>query len=89
MNDIRDALQGAYGVWVNTDSHALGEQAEVYVGMRIFEEAKRVKTLRHFVYSNLEYTYKVSTVCYTPVFETGQPPAIERWLRPAVQMRAP
>ena len=61
VSDIQDALHGAYGVYVNTDSHGLGEQREVFLGMRIFEVAKRIKTLRHYVYSNLEYGFKVRT----------------------------
>lgn len=48
-----------YGVWVNTDSFAVGEQHEVFLGMRIFEIAKQVKTLRHYVWSNLDYNLKV------------------------------
>lgn len=59
LEDVHDALNGAYGVWVNTDSFAIGEQHEVYLGMRIFEVSKQVKTLRHYVWSNLDYNLKV------------------------------
>lgn len=58
LENIYDALQGAYGVWVNTDSFAIGERHEVFLGARIFEVSKRVKTLRHYVWSNLDYNLK-------------------------------
>jgi hypothetical protein len=56
---VKLALEGAYGVWVNTDGFTVGEAAEIYAGMRIFEIAKQVGTVRHFVYSNLDYSFKV------------------------------
>ena len=56
------ALQGVWGVWNNTDGFTVGEQKEVYFGMRIFELAKQIKTVRHYVWSNLDYSFKVSTL---------------------------
>ncbi|OBZ67001.1 Glutathione S-transferase 3 [Grifola frondosa] len=52
------ALQGVYGAWVNTDGFTVGETREVFAGMRIFELAKQVKTVRHYVWSNLDYSFK-------------------------------
>ena len=56
------ALQGVWGVWNNTDGFTVGEQKEVYSGMRIFELAKQIKTVRHYVWSNLDYSFKVSAL---------------------------
>ncbi|KAJ7306888.1 NAD(P)-binding protein [Mycena albidolilacea] len=55
---VAETLQGAYGAWVNTDSFAVGQMEEVYAGMRIYEVAKRVPSLRHYVWSNLRYVLK-------------------------------
>ena len=52
-------MQGVYGAWVNTDSFTVGEQKEVLLGMRIFEIAKQVKTVRHWIWSSLDYVNKV------------------------------
>ena len=53
------ALDGAWGAFVNTDSWTIGEQKEVFWGMRVFELAKQVKTVRHYVWSSLDYASKV------------------------------
>ena len=59
MGAITKALEGVYGAFVNTDGFTIGEVKEVYAGMRIFELAKQVGTVRHFVWSALDYSYKV------------------------------
>lgn len=53
-------MEGAYGVWANTDGFTIGEQKETYVGLRLFELAKQSRTVRHYVWSNLDYVSKVS-----------------------------
>lgn len=53
------ALKGAYGAWVNTDSNTIGEQREVFAGVRVFELAKQAGTVQHFVWSSLDYVGKV------------------------------
>jgi hypothetical protein len=60
------ALENCYGVFVNTDGFTVGEQAEVFAGMRIFELAKQVGTLKHYVYSSLEYVLKEGN--YNPIY---------------------
>ncbi|KAI0085409.1 NAD(P)-binding protein [Irpex rosettiformis] len=55
---VRSALEGCYGAWINTDGFTVGEQKEIYVGMRIFEIAKQTRSLRHYVWSNLDYAFK-------------------------------
>jgi len=63
------ALHGAYGAWVNTDGFTVGEQKEIYCGMRIFEIAKRVGSVRHYVWSNLDYSLKKGG--YNPDYHCG------------------
>lgn len=62
---VRAALQGVYGAWINTDGFTVGEEKELFVGMRIFELAKQVKTMRHYVWSNLDYAGRVSPAKYS------------------------
>ncbi|KZT31874.1 NAD(P)-binding protein [Sistotremastrum suecicum HHB10207 ss-3] len=63
------ALEGCYGAYVNTDGFTEGEQtdytdprvvSEIYAGLRIFELAKQRGTLKHYVWSNLDYSHKKS-----------------------------
>ena len=77
-------MRGAYGVWANTDGFTVGEAKETYAGMRIFELAKQIKTVRHYVWSNLDYTAKVSKL---PVCSKSTDPITlslftENWLQP-------
>ncbi|KAI0700237.1 NAD-P-binding protein [Cerioporus squamosus] len=58
FNSVLAALEGAYGAFVNTDSFTLGEEKEIFIGMRIFELAKQIGTLQHYVWSGLDYSYK-------------------------------
>jgi hypothetical protein len=46
-------------VFVNTGGFALGEQAEIYWGIRLFELASKAN-VKHLVYSGLEYNGKES-----------------------------
>ena len=61
LKSVAAALDGAYGAWVNIDGFTVGEQREIYAGMRIFELAKQTKSLRHYVWSSLDYNLKVRT----------------------------
>lgn len=54
-------MDGAYGAWVNTDTFTVGEKREIYAGMRIFEVAKQTPSMRHYVWSSLNYATKVRT----------------------------
>ncbi|KAI0260671.1 nmrA-family protein [Gloeopeniophorella convolvens] len=58
LSSVAAALMGVYGVWVNTDGFTIGEEREIYTGMRIFELAKQAGTLRHYIWSSLEYVFK-------------------------------
>jgi uncharacterized protein YbjT (DUF2867 family) len=66
---VLEALKGVYGVWVNTDGFTVGEAREVFAGIRIFELAKQVGTVRHYVWSNLDYSTKVRS--YTRIVSTN------------------
>jgi hypothetical protein len=41
-------------VFINTDGFTLGEQAEIYRGIRLFELARKAG-VKHLIYSGLEY----------------------------------
>lgn len=60
LPSVYAALEGAWGAWVNTDGFTVGEAKELFAGMRIFELAKQIGTVRHYVWSNLDYSFKVS-----------------------------
>lgn len=55
-------------VFVNTDGFTLGEQAETFWGIRLFELAVRAG-VKHFIYSGLDNSSKKSG--YDPKFYTG------------------
>ncbi|KAJ7035006.1 NAD-P-binding protein [Mycena alexandri] len=55
---VAAAFEGVYGAWVNTDSFTVGEQKEIYLGIKIFEAAKRARSLKHYVWSSLDYSTK-------------------------------
>lgn len=62
------ALAGQEYVFVNTDGFAIGQQAETYWGIRIFELAGRAG-LKHLVYSGLDYLGLKTN--YDPKYEVG------------------
>lgn len=59
FDSVERALQGCYGVFVNTDGFTVKESDEIWAGIRIFEIAKRIPTLRHLVYSSIDYLLKL------------------------------
>ena len=56
---VLKALDGVYGVWANTDGFTVGEQKEIHSGLRLYEAALQIGTVKHFVWSNLDYGFKV------------------------------
>lgn len=64
---VLEALKGVYGAWVNTDGFTVGEVREVYAGLRIFELAKQVGTVQHYIWSNLDYSTKVRSSVHLPL----------------------
>ena len=59
FTSVARALKGVYGAFVNTDGFTVGEEKEIFAGLRIYELAKQVPTIRHYVWSNLDYFAKV------------------------------
>ncbi|KAL4244654.1 NmrA-like oxidoreductase [Abortiporus biennis] len=55
---ILAALKGIDGVWANIDSFTVGQQKEIYTGIKLFELSKQVRTVRHFIWSSLDYAFK-------------------------------
>jgi uncharacterized protein YbjT (DUF2867 family) len=66
---VEYALEGVWGAYVNTDGFTVGEKAETYYGLRVFELAVRVPTLKHYVWSNLDYGLKKGG--YRPEYHCG------------------
>ena len=62
------AAQRSDFVFVNTDGFALGEQAETYWGIRLFELSSKAK-VKHVIYSGLDYNGKESG--FDPKFYVG------------------
>ena len=60
LQSVARALEGVYGTWVNTDGFTVGEEKEVWAGLRIFELAKQNGAVRHYVWSSLDYAFKAS-----------------------------
>jgi len=63
------ALENCYGAFVNTDSFTIGEQAELFAGVRVFELAAQIGTLKHYVYSSLDYIRR--KVKYNPDYNVA------------------
>lgn len=53
------AFEGVYAVFVNTNGFAIGEKAEIFWGIRIYEIAYWAG-VKHFVYSSLPFVSKKS-----------------------------
>jgi hypothetical protein len=71
FSKVASALEGAYGAWINTDGFTVGEERELFAGMRIFELAKQTKGLKHYVWSNLDYTFKAWMPISQDIFTAG------------------
>jgi hypothetical protein len=65
---LHSAFQNIDIAFVNLNGFAIGEKAELYWGIRIFEIA-REKGVKHFIWASLDSSYKISG--YQPRFRTG------------------
>jgi len=52
-------FNGVTAAFVNANDSGLEEMAEKYRGMRIFEVAMEEKSMRHFMWNNLDYALKL------------------------------
>ncbi|KAL5095115.1 hypothetical protein Trisim1_003724 [Trichoderma cf. simile WF8] len=66
---LRSLYSTCDGAFVNIDGFNVGEKGETFWAIRAFELALESKTIKFFVYGNLDYTYKKSG--YRPEFRTG------------------
>jgi nucleoside-diphosphate-sugar epimerase len=64
LDSVYRALQGVYGAYVNTDGFTVGEKEETFIGLRIFELAKQTGTIKHYVWSSLDYMHKASMTIF-------------------------
>lgn len=87
LTAVREGLRGAYGAWVNTDGFTVSERTEVYLGIRIFELANEVGTVRHFVYSSIDSAYKVRCTCRPQIRDRQDGPVTGNRIQPEVQVR--
>ncbi|KAJ3920534.1 hypothetical protein F5877DRAFT_89364 [Lentinula edodes] len=58
LETVACAMEGCYGVFVNTDTYSVGQQKEIYLAIKMFEQAHRVHLMRHFIWSGLDYGSK-------------------------------
>lgn len=65
---FEDAAKKSDGVFINTDGFGLGEQAETYWGIRLYESTLKCK-VKHVVYSGLDNSWRDSM--YDPSFYVG------------------
>ncbi|KAJ5605380.1 hypothetical protein N7510_008161 [Penicillium lagena] len=65
---LRKALKDVSYVFVNTNGFAIGEQAEIYWGIRLYELAREFR-VKHLLYAGLEYASKLGN--FDPKYRTG------------------
>lgn len=65
---LRKAFEGVDLVFANTNGFAIGEKAEIYWGIRLYEISREFK-VRHFLWAGLEYATKLGN--YDSKYRTG------------------
>jgi hypothetical protein len=65
---LRKAFIGIDYAFVNTNGFAIGEKAEIYWGIRLYELAREFG-VKHFIYAGLEYASKLGN--FDPKYRTG------------------
>lgn len=58
---VSEAFKGCYGAFINTDTYTVGEEKEIWAGIKLYEIARRTPGMKHFIWSNLDYGSKVDT----------------------------
>jgi uncharacterized protein YbjT (DUF2867 family) len=66
--DLRQAFRGVTHAFVNTNGFAIGEKAEIYWGIRLYELAREFG-LQHFLYASLEYASRLGN--FQAKYRTG------------------
>lgn len=67
-DSLRKAFEGVDLVFANTNGFAIGEKAEIYWGIRLYELSREFK-VKHFVWAGLEYASKLGN--FDPKYKTG------------------
>ncbi|KAF9004744.1 nmrA-family protein [Cyathus striatus] len=68
MVAMSEAFKGCYGAFVNTDTYTVGEEKEIWCGIKLYETAYRTPGFKHFIWSNLDYGSKIGD--YDPMYKT-------------------
>ncbi|KAJ5949972.1 hypothetical protein N7454_001556 [Penicillium verhagenii] len=66
--NLREAFKGVSSCFANTNGFAIGEKAEIYWGIRLYELAREFR-LQHFVYAGLPYASKLGS--FDSKYRTG------------------
>ncbi|KAL1747752.1 hypothetical protein HDZ31DRAFT_60930 [Schizophyllum fasciatum] len=66
--DVAAALQDCYAAFVNTDTYTVGARRELFAAIKIYEAAKRTPTMRHLIWSGLDYGSKLGK--YAAMYRT-------------------
>ncbi|KFY35258.1 hypothetical protein V494_06074 [Pseudogymnoascus sp. VKM F-4513 (FW-928)] len=68
QSSLRKAFAGMDYAFVNTNGFAIGEKAEIYWGIRMYELAREAG-IKHFIYAGLEYASKLGN--FDPKYRCG------------------
>jgi hypothetical protein len=56
---MEKALEGCYGAFINTDTYTVGEEKEIWAAVKLYEISRRTKSMKHFIWSGLDYGLKL------------------------------
>lgn len=59
MEAAKKFMDGCYGAFINTDTYTVGEEREIWSAIKLYETARRTPSMRHWIFSNLDYGSKV------------------------------
>lgn len=59
-------MDGCYGAFINTDTYTVGGEKEIWAAIKLYEIACRTPSMRHWIFSNLDYGSKVRS-SFTPI----------------------
>ncbi|KAG2014092.1 hypothetical protein CC2G_010938 [Coprinopsis cinerea AmutBmut pab1-1] len=82
MQAAKHFMDGCYGAFINTDTYTVGEEKEIWAAIKLYETARRTPTMRHWVFSNLDYGSKLGN--YNPTYKSEHHDAkgiVNDWLK--------
>jgi len=68
LETMAKAFDGCYGAFVNTDTYTVGEEKEIWSAVQLYTIARRTPSMRHFVWSNLDYGSKLGD--FDPIYKS-------------------